>query len=119
MLNPLSPHAQVWVKVNTTVDVGIADIVSLLNEIPGLQTLDSCQGEGDRPAYVHLYYGDWHQIGRFMFEGLAPKLEQAGEDATVSVEIFGGSAPMGTIRFAREAMQRIASALRAYLQERP
>ena len=106
-------HTQtVWVKVNATVDAGIAEIVSLLSGINGLQTIGSCQGDGDRPAYVYLYYGDWQQISRFMFEGLAPKLELAGEDATVSVKIFNGSEPMGKIEFSREATKYIASAIR-------
>ena len=115
----ISTHEQVWVKVNANVDAGIAEIVSLLSEINGLQTLQSCQGDGDRPAYVYLYYDDWQQIGSFMFEGLAPKLERAGEDVTVSVEIFNGSEPMGKIQFARETTKHVASAIREYLYERP
>jgi|TARA_R110000744_G_scaffold173848_1_gene292571 hypothetical protein len=113
-------HKQVWTKVNASVDEEIAEIVSLLSEIPGLQTIQSCEGEpGGRPAYVYFYYGDWSQIGRLAFDGLAPRLDRAGDDVTISVEMFNGSAPMGRLRFEREATTAVASALRAFNQERP
>lgn len=36
-------HREVPVKVTAWVDEGVADLVLALNEIPGIQTLDSCQ----------------------------------------------------------------------------
>ena len=51
-------HPTTWVKVNALVDKGIAELVVLLNEVEGLQTLESCQGgspanpDEERPAYV-------------------------------------------------------------------
>lgn len=38
------PHPTVAIKVWVDVDVGIADLVLALNEIPGVRTLASCQG---------------------------------------------------------------------------
>ena len=44
-------HSTTWAKVNAPVDEGIAEVVELLSAIPGLQTLDSCQGDpGGRHA---------------------------------------------------------------------
>ena len=40
-------HHEVPVKVTAWVDEGIAPLVLALNELPGVQTLDSCQG-GDQ-----------------------------------------------------------------------
>ncbi len=91
-------HPTVWAKVNVPVDDGIAEIVELLSEIPGLQTLDSCQGDpgGGRPAHVYFYLGsDWRQIGNFLFDQLSPRLEAIRDDSVISLEIFNGSQPRG------------------------
>jgi hypothetical protein len=119
MLKPKT-HCQVWVKTNSQVDAGMGEIVSLLNAIPSLQTVQSCQGErSGGPAYVYFYLGTWSRISRFVFRDLAPLMAVAGEDVTVSVEVFGGGAPLGAIRFAAEATVFVASALRTYVYERP
>lgn len=39
-----SPHPTIPIKVWIDADVGIADFVLALNEIPGIRTLASCQG---------------------------------------------------------------------------
>src|ERR1700733_8971881 len=99
----MAAHEQVWVKVNAPVDAGIAEVVSLLNKIDGLETLQSCQGFPDEaPAYVYFRCGEWEEVCRFAFTRLAPALPQI-EDVSVSVEVFGGSTPTGKIRFSAEA----------------
>ena len=61
-------HNQVWVKVNALSDEGIAPLVSALNEIHGVITLDSCQ-EGAWGAYVFFTYGqDWRQLACLLQE---------------------------------------------------
>ena len=97
-------HPTTWVKVNAPVDEGIAEIVSLLSEVEGLQTLESCQGrlpvdspEGI-PAYVFFHFGDWETISRFAFEVVAPALGELEADIAVTVEIFNHCDPIGKVR---------------------
>jgi hypothetical protein len=37
----MATHEQVWIKVNAPVDAGVAEIVSVLNGVDGLETLQS------------------------------------------------------------------------------
>ncbi len=110
----MATHEQVWVKVNTQVDAALADIVSLLNRVDGLQTLQSCQGDkGDHPAYIYFSFGDWRNLCQFAFDRLGPKLrEKVGEDARLSVEVVDGSQPIGKMSFSAEAIPHITSALK-------
>ena len=108
-------HQQTWVRVNAQVDKGVAEVVTLLNSFKNLQTVDSCEGirDGVKPAHVYFYYGDWHNLGHFMFDVLAPRLVDAiGNDALASVEVFNGSTPMGKLSFEPEACPKVASVLR-------
>jgi len=79
------PHRQVWVKVNAQVDERIAGLVSEMNTVPNLQTLESCQGEptegpnGElKCAFVYFYFGDWQQISELAFNEMAPALSGLG-----------------------------------------
>jgi hypothetical protein len=107
-------HAQVPVKVNAQVDAGIADVVSLLNQIEGLQTIESCQGDSERrSAYVYFWYGDWEEVARFVFESLEPCLcSEIRTDYNISVEVFAGSRPVGKLEFRPEATAAVASVLK-------
>jgi len=42
----MATHTQTWVKVNAPVDERIAELVSLLNRVEGLETLQSCPKVG-------------------------------------------------------------------------
>jgi len=114
-------HEQVWIKVNTRVDRGIARVVSALNCLDGLQTVDSCEGIAKyKPAHVYFYYGDWHQIGTLVFDRIGPALwGRLGNEAIVSLEVFNDSAPMGKLSFDKEATNVVASILEELLYERP
>ena len=96
-------HKQTWVKVNAPVDEGIAEIVSILSEVEGLETTDSCQGsplrdylDRDVLGYVFFYFGDWQTISEFAFGTIAPALEGI-DGASITVEIFCGSNPRGRL----------------------
>lgn len=111
-------HEQVWAKVNVPVDEGIAEIVAILSEVDGLETVDSCQGDParndlgqDMPAYVFFYFGDWWTISEFAFGAIAPVLEGI-EGAEIRVEIFGGGAPMGKLSVLAPSIPRLAAALK-------
>jgi len=107
-------HSQTFVKVNAEVDTGIAAVVSALNEIEGLQTIDSCEGEcGRKSAYVYFWFGDWDRLASLAFREIEPKLSAAlGGDYRVSVEVFDGSRPTGKLEFSAEATEIVASALK-------
>lgn len=119
-------HKQIWVKVNTTVDEGIAEIVSLLSEVGGLQTLESCQGESagnsrerESPAYVFFIFEDWQTISRFAFEVVSPALAKIDADTAVTVEVFNGSDPMGKIQIrSPSTIPAIAAALRKAIRRK-
>lgn len=111
---PANSHEQVWVKVNAPVDRGIAQVVTALSKLNDLQAVDSCQGEpnGGKAAHVYFYYRDWRSIGELVFERIEPALHaKVGSAATVSVEVFNGSNPMGKLSFDAEATDMVASAL--------
>jgi hypothetical protein len=109
----MARHKQVFVKVNAAVDAGMADVISALNEIDGLQTIESCEGErGKKSAYVYFWFGDWERVSRFVFCDIGPELSAGlGTDYRVSVEVFDGSRPTGKIEFSAEAAGFVASAL--------
>jgi hypothetical protein len=46
------PHREIPVRVTAWVDEGIADLVTALNEVPGVMTLDSCQEDPNGLARV-------------------------------------------------------------------
>ena len=114
----LNSHVQTWVKVNAPVDQGIAEVVSILSEVEGLQTVESCQGEPVRDhldrdvlGFVFFYLGDWRTISEFAFGTIAPALGGIG-GATITVEMFGGSDPMGKLGVLAPEIPKLAAALR-------
>jgi len=68
------PHKEVEVKVNAVVDEGVADLIVALSDVPGLVTMESCQGGDGQDAYVFFVMPDWRQIGEFLFERLLPAM---------------------------------------------
>ena len=95
------PHKQVWVKVNAQVDEGMVELVSAMNEVPGLETVESCQGDSTEGssgevscAFVYFFFGDWQQISELAFNEIAPALSGLGH---VQVDRPGDGRPMGKI----------------------
>jgi hypothetical protein len=108
----MATHTQTWVKVNAPVDAKIAEMVSLLNRIEGLETLQSCQGEpGERQGYIYFSFGEWQNLCRFVFDSVAPRLTAyLGED--VKLEIIATEQPMAKMSFSAEAIPQLTSALK-------
>src|SRR5580692_644983 len=81
-------HHEVPVKVTAWVDEGIAPLVLALNELPGVQTLDSCQGGDQRAAHVFFAHrGDAKAAAAFVADlatALAPHDDAA--DYTLTAE---------------------------------
>ncbi len=107
-----------WVKRNVQVDEGIAELVTALNTVEGLETIESCQGwPGGNWAAVYFYYGDWKKIRRFLFDEISPALKNI-EHKSVTAELRGRSDPMGTIAMAAEILPDVTAALKLMLSRR-
>lgn len=117
----MAAHPQRWIKVNAPIDEGVADIVSVLNGVDGLETLQSCQGDaGQREGYVYFALGNWEDICRFVFQKIGPELKKKiEEDATLVVEATGADFPMAKLSFKAEAASMVASALKDVLCHAP
>ena len=109
----MEQHGQAWIKVNTHVDARIAAIVELLNTVPHLQTVDSCQGDPGE-AYVYFRLDGWMNAGKFLFEVIEPALRSVAE-SSVSIEVVNGSTPLGKIGFRAESFEEVLSALKEVL----
>jgi hypothetical protein len=105
-------HPQTWVRVNVSIDEKIAEMVSLLNRIEGLETLQSCEGDpGERHGYIYFSMGGWQNLCRFVFETVAPHLTPyLGED--VNLEIIAADRPLAKMSFSAEAIPLVTSALK-------
>jgi hypothetical protein len=105
-------HTQTWIKVNAPIDSNIAELVSLLNRVEGLETIQSCQGDvGERQGYVYFSLGEWQNLCRFVFERIAPRVrDHLGED--VKLEVIAGERPMARMSFSAEAVPLVTSALK-------
>lgn len=103
-------HREVWVKVNAPVDEGIADLVSALNEIGGLETLASCQGHGPQcPAYVIFRLGEWRDCGEFLFEKLLAAMDtDLRSDVALSIMAYDTTHCRGRISMPPEAVGTVA-----------
>jgi len=113
----MATHAQTWVKVNAPVDERIAELVSVLNQVEGLETLQSCQGDvGGRDGYVYFACGDWRTLCELVFQRIGPKLKSSvDEDATLTVKMTSADSPMAKLSFKAEAISTIVSALKEVL----
>lgn len=109
----MSAHPQTWVKVNAQVDVNLSEIIALLNSVTGIETLQSCQGDaGHEKAYIYFSFGEWQNLCRFVFEGMAPHLAQyLGEDVKLEV-IAADEKPFAKMSFSAEAIPQVTSALK-------
>ena|ERR1700691_5518261 len=118
MVTGMSTHEQVWIKVNAPVDAGVAEIVSVLNGVDGLETLQSCQGDlNGKPGYVYFACGDWQKMCSLVFQKIGPTLKgKADEDATLTVEATSADAPMAKLSFKAEATDIVVSALKEALR---
>ena len=106
-------HQQVWIRVNTHVDEGVAEIVEILSTVPHLQTVDSCQGDPGE-AYIYFRLEAWEALGKFLFEVIEPALRSVAE-YSVSMESINGSGPLGKIGFRAESCGAVLSALKGVL----
>jgi hypothetical protein len=117
----VATHPQTWVKINALVDEGVAEIVSILNTVDGLETLQSCQGEpGERDSFVYFACGDWKRLSEFIFERIGPALRgRLDEDVTLLAQATSADVPMAKLSFRAEAAETVGSVLKAILSDEP
>ena len=114
----MKKHSQVWVKVNAPVDSGLAELVTVLNLIDGLQTIESCQGHREY-GFIYFEYGNWRQLGWLIFERLFPFLWKiVGPDISISMSTCALNTPRAEMRFRVEAIGKITSALKKSIKRR-
>ncbi len=119
-------HKQTWVKVNTLVDEGIADLVGLLSSFPELRTIESCQGDAEHPAIVFFSYADngaedersWQKLSEFTLGFLGPRLvRQLGDQVTLNITITSWGWPQGELIVRPGAMQKTLRAVKKARKE--
>jgi hypothetical protein len=107
-------HTEIPVKVNAWVDEGVAPLILALNEFADLVTLDSCQGDQDRPAYVYFRHRGTAAETVQLVTRLAEALyaAAAGCDYTFRVEwLAGGNEPMAELMTSPHSIGQPATAL--------
>ncbi len=115
-------HKQVYTKINVPVDSEITELIEALSSFPMLETLESCQGAKDQPAWVCFLYGDywshpWKDITEFGLGFLAPGLSaEIGDDARFSLEMNGSGVVQGHLTIREGAVSRTTDALRRLLR---
>lgn len=117
------PHRQTWVKVNVPVDERVADLVRRLNAFPRLQTIESCQGASERPAWVCFSFGDywrhsWRDLASFVLGYLGPGLaREVGDRATVTLRVTESGLVHGELVVRPGAIQLTLRALTRLLRD--
>lgn len=105
-------HEQVEVKVNAMCDRGIAPLVVALNEIQGVETLDSCENGGEGwGAYVFFRYGaDWQALAGLM-QQISTELSRGIKCGfSLRLEWFGSNdQPRGQIAISPQDIATISS----------
>jgi len=119
-------HNQVIIKVNTFVDKGIAEVVSILNQIDNVITFSSCEGKNSRNqenAHVYFYYGypfkpDYHKM--LSFAARLAKVLAANDsyDTDIALEWIGDKeTPFISISMPSEQIHSVAMILNDHMNE--
>jgi len=122
------PHKQVMAKVNAPVDEGIIELIEVLGQFPGLQTIESCQGDvndpqGDTGAWVCFYFGrywhdSWQDLAEFVLGFMGPKLVGSLNDlAHVSIHVSTFGKIRGELTVRPGAMIRTLRVLKRLVRE--
>ena len=90
-------HKQVCIKINRWVDERISKTISILNQIPLLETIESCEGYDGKRPWICFHYGkywddSWKSLSNFVFGFMAPFLYSELGD---SIELLIRATPSG------------------------
>ncbi len=97
-------HTEIPTKVNAWVDCGIEPLVTALNQFEEIVTVDSCQGDDGRPAYVHfLAHGDDFALYESVTR-MSRAIQPCSDGYTLQIEwVAGAERPLATL-YARQDM---------------
>ena len=110
-------HRQKWVKINSAVDDKVAALINSLNAFPRLQTMESCQGAADRPAWVSFRYGNywtnpWRELAHFVLDYLGQNLaHEIGDRADIAIRVTESGLIQGELTVRPGAIQSTIEAL--------
>lgn len=109
-------HEQVFVKVNALVDRGVRPLVAALNELPGVLTATSCEGDAGQDAYAAFTYGaGWWELAEFVHclsASLAADNRLASCSYSLSIEWYaGGDTPLAYLRLPRQHVETVAASI--------
>lgn len=107
-------HKEVPVKVIAWVDEGVAELVSALNEIPEIETLDSCQDDQGAARVFFRFRSAWQTVQRT--NQIAKALGSEGDvgcQYDITIEYRGEYNPVARIATHPDTVNVLASAVRA------
>ena len=109
-------HKQKPIKVNARCDEEIADLVLALNEIIGLETLDSCQDAGiGLGAHVYFQFGNtWKELATVL-QAISDTIGYPGIGIAYTLSVEWSSSnnrPRGLITVASKDVVAMANAIR-------
>jgi hypothetical protein len=107
-------HEVVPIKVTAWIDKGIAPLVVALNDFDHIVTLDSCEGDPEKGAYVLFrLWGDSEQAARFASD-LARSLDDEAPSYLLQAEWrTGDTEPLLALSCPRDSVPALAGALSA------
>lgn len=118
-------HAQKWVKVNAPVDVALKELVRALSAFPRLQTIESCQGNDTRPAWVCFTYGNswehpWRELASFVLGYLGPRfVSRVGDRADLVLRVTTMGKVQAELTVRPGAIRQTVKALRDLARRQP
>jgi hypothetical protein len=121
----MADHKTITISVrgeNLEIDEKVADLVLLMNRIPGLETLSSCQGDfgiiGECGHYGHVAfkYGEWPTLCGFCWDFLREGFLDYIDDE-VRVDVFCKTEPYAWLMFRAEMSALVTGRIRVIAHE--
>ncbi len=111
-------HKQTWAKVNVPVDATIAQLINALSAFPQLETIESCQGNGQNAVWACFFYGKywvhpWRDLAGFVLGYLGPGLtREVGDDAHLTIRLTTSGIAQGHLTVHPRAVGKTVKALK-------
>ena len=118
-------HKQVWAKVNAPVDSSIVTLIEALSDFTGLETIESCQGNGKEPIVVFFRYGEywsdpWRPLADFVLGYLAPGLaKEIGDNASIVIRLDMSGVAQAHLKVRPGAVQQTIQVIRRLRDDTP